>query len=331
MSNVGGAAQQQSKDVDLAVGSLLVLVLDVNPDQRIFFGKSFSKMSAWLDSALSFVNSHLMVDPKNEICVVGVSKTTTQFLYPSPASSADSRTASWTRSLDGQFEGFREVEATIREKALALIKSELGQQSLVIDSLVAGGLCTALAYINRRQKESSLVTEDSGGGSGGNASSSVDKSSSASIKARVVVMTASGATASQYMNYMNAFFTAQKMGVPVDTCMMDRESGLLQQGADITGGIYVKVPNLDSLFQFLSWIFLPDVGDMRSQLGMPVTARVDYRAACFCCRKLIEVGFVCSVCLSIFCKFSPICTTCQTVFKMPAPPIMSAKKKKKSA
>ena len=45
MSNVGGAAQQQSKDVDLAVGSLLVLVLDVNPDQRIFFGKSFSKMS----------------------------------------------------------------------------------------------------------------------------------------------------------------------------------------------------------------------------------------------------------------------------------------------
>ena len=114
---------------------------------------SFITMSsyylAWLDSALSFVNSHLMVDPKNEICVVGVSKTTTQFLYPTPASSADSRTASWTRSLDGQFEGFREVEATIREKALALIKSELGQQSLVIDSLVAGGLCTALAYINR--------------------------------------------------------------------------------------------------------------------------------------------------------------------------------------
>ena len=92
------------------------------------------------------------------------------------------------------------------------------------------------------------MTEDSGGGgSGGNATSSVDKSSS--IKARVVAMTASGATASQYMNYMNAFFTAQKMGVPVDTCMMDRESGLLQQGADITGGIYVKVPNLDSLFQ----------------------------------------------------------------------------------
>ena len=57
--------------------------------------------------------------------------------------------------------------------------------------------------------------------------------------------------ASQYMNYMNAFFTAQKMGVPVDTCMMDRESGLLQQGADITGGIYVKVPNLDSLFQVI--------------------------------------------------------------------------------
>merc|ERR1712029_150041 len=203
------------------------------------------------------------------------------------------------------------------------IKKELGQQSLVLDSLVAGGLCTALAYINRR-KESSLVTEDSGGG--GNATSTVDKSSSASIKARVVVMTASGATASQYMNYMNAFFTAQKMGVPVDTCMVDRESGLLQQGADITGGLYVKVPSLECLFQFLSWVFLPDV-DMRSQLGMPVTAKVDYRAACFCHRTLVDIGFVCSVCLSIFCKISPICTTCTTVFKVPAPP-MSAKKKK---
>ena len=34
------------------------------------------------------------------------------------------------------------------------------------------------------------------------------------------------------------------------------------------------------------------------------------RAACFCHRQLVDVGYVCSVCLSIFCKFNPVCTTC---------------------
>ena len=37
------------------------------------------------------------------------------------------------------------------------------------------------------------------------------------------------------LNYMNAFFTAQRLGVPIDTCVLECDSGLLQQGADITG------------------------------------------------------------------------------------------------
>ena len=56
--------------------------------------------------------------------------------------------------------------------------------------------------------------------------------------------------------------------------------------------------------------------------------QVDYRAACFCHRQLIDIGFVCSVCLSIYCKFSPICTTCDTKFKMPSVSGISKKKKK---
>ena len=66
----------------------------------------------------------------------------------------------------------------------------------------------------------------------------------------------------------------QKMNIPVDTCMLDRDSSLLQQGADITGGLYVKVPNIDSLFQFLVWIFLPDASSLRKQMGMPSAAKV---------------------------------------------------------
>ncbi|XP_010015385.1 PREDICTED: general transcription factor IIH subunit 3 isoform X2 [Nestor notabilis] len=96
---------------------------------------------------------------------------------------------------------------------------------------------------------------------------------------------------------------------------------------DITGGIYLKVLHMPSLLQYLLWVFLPDQ-EQRSQLVLPPPVHVDYRAACFCHRNLIEIGYVCSVCLSIFCNFSPICSTCETAFKISLPPVMKAKKKK---
>ncbi len=142
-------------------------------------------------------------------------------------------------------------------------------------------------------------------------------------------MSASDDTAKQYMTYMNCFFSAQKMSVPLDACLTgSRDSGLLQQGADITGGLYQRLRqrHLPALLQFLLWAFLSPAAS-RSKLSLPSAERVDYRAACFCHRELVDIGFVCSVCLSIFCKFSPICPTCQSVFKRPGPlPVMKKKR-----
>lgn len=145
------------------------------------------------------------------------------------------------------------------------------------------------------------------------------------MNTRILVVTGSEDSAHQYMTYMNVFFSAQKEKVVIDICALDNTLVLLQQGCDITGGHYLKVPQVDGLLQYLLWIFLPDPS-IRSKLALPPAIKVDYRAACFCHRELIDVGFVCSVCLSIFCKFSPICTTCSTVFKVPVP--IKPKKKK---
>lgn len=165
------------------------------------------------------------------------------------------------------------------------------------------------------------------------------------LNTRILVVTGSENSAHQYMTYMNVFFTAQKEKVVIDICALDNTLVLLQQGCnhfkfksnwnwylapfvsgcDITGGQYLKVPQIEGLLQYLLWIFLPDPS-IRSKLALPPAVKVDYRAACFCHRELIDIGFVCSVCLSIFCKFSPICTTCSTVFKVPVP--IKAKKKK---
>ncbi|XP_017307316.1 general transcription factor IIH subunit 3 isoform X2 [Ictalurus punctatus] len=150
------------------------------------------------------------------------------------------------------------------------------------------------------------------------------------LKSRILVIKAAEDCALQYMNFMNVIFAAQKQNVLIDACVLDSDSGLLQQACDITGGLYLKIPQKTALAQYLLWVFLPDA-DQRSQLVLPPPVHVDYRAACFCHRNLIEIGYVCSVCLSIFCNFSPICTTCETAFKIPLPQMMKPKKKKLKA
>lgn len=44
-------------------------------------------------------------------------------------------------------------------------------------------------------------------------------------------------------------------------------------------------------------MFLPEPS-VREQLILPSSVHIDYRAACFCHRRLVDIGFVCSVCLS---------------------------------
>ena len=79
--------------------------------------------------------------------------------------------------------------------------------------------------------------------------------------------------------------------------MMDADSGLLQQGCDITGGQYLHIPNVAGLLEYLLWVFLPSPF-CRTKLVLPTPTKVDYRAACFCHRQLVDIGYVCSVCLS---------------------------------
>ena len=49
-------------------------------------------------------------------------------------------------------------------------------------------------------------------------------------------------------------------------------------------------------------------------LVTPSADAVDFRAACFCHRNVVDTGFVCSICLSIFCEVPPggECLTCGT-------------------
>ncbi len=89
---------------------------------------------------------------------------------------------------------------------------------------------------------------------------------------------------------------------------------MLQQASNLTNGLYFRVSKLNGLLNYLLWLFLPE-HSTRKMLVYPPKTQVDFRAACFCHRKLIDIGYVCSVCLSVFCSFTPICSTCNCNFQ----------------
>lgn len=78
--------------------------------------------------------------------------------------------------------------------------------------------------------------------------------------------------------------------------------GTIPPGKDAFTFLYLCLPPAKIRswhWQFFceQWVFLPD-SEQRPKLMLPQPTHVDYRAACFCHRNLIEIGYVCSVCLS---------------------------------
>lgn len=88
-------------------------------------------------------------------------------------------------------------------------------------------------------------------------------------------------------------------GVVIDVCKLlgSQDSVFLQQACHLTGGVYFRLENVQGLLQTLMVAFLASPS-IRSQLRLPSNDDVDFRAACFCHGNVVDVGYVCSVCLS---------------------------------
>ncbi|XP_050305782.1 general transcription factor IIH subunit 3 [Anthonomus grandis grandis] len=286
-----------NQEVSVDESSTVIIILDTNPAQNYLRDKP-NQLTNVVDSLIAFGNCHLMQKAQNKLAIMACHSKSSQFLYPGPRKPLD------VRQIDGQYEVFLQVEKTVKQNLALLLTTE--PTIFSSESLLAGAIAMALCYIARQER---------------------NKPTGVKTNSRILVITGSGDSASQYMNYMNVFFTAQKQNVVIDVCAFDHNLSLLRQACDVTGGLYLKVPQISALLQFLLWVFLPEPS-MREKLVLPPPVKVDYRAACFCHRELIDIGYVCSVCLSVFCKFSPICTTCHTVFKIPGQLSMKPKKKK---
>ena len=117
------------------------------------------------------------------------------------------------------------------------------------------------------------------------------------LTARILVVSVSGDLAGQYIPVMNAVFAAQRQRVPIDILKLAGDTVFLQQATDATGGVYMAPKSPEGLLLHLMMAYLPDQ-TCRQWLVAPTEAEVDFRAACFCHRNVVRIGYVCSVCLS---------------------------------
>lgn len=85
------------------------------------------------------------------------------------------------------------------------------------------------------------------------------------------------------------------------------------QAAHMTNGMYLQPKNPNALLQYLSSCFAASV-PTRTMMEMPKPKGASFKATCFCHANAVDVGYVCSVCLSVFCSPLATCMTCGTEY-----------------
>ncbi|KKY35137.1 putative transcription factor tfiih subunit [Diaporthe ampelina] len=229
---------------------------------------------------------------------------------------------------------------------------------------------SVLLSANDNADASNLAAKKNGGSTAGNPSAMLAQRAGVltGLHARILVVSVSESSPAQYIPTMNAVFAASHAGIPVDILSLHGKATFLQQASYITRGTFMEAHSPQGLLTYLLFGFASSIssattvmtttsntggstkpdgdddhgagggggggGAGMNQLVSPSTASVDFRAACFCHRKVIDMGFVCSICLSIFCEVpqDAVCLTCSNrlaLGKYGARPAVVPRKRKK--
>lgn len=278
----------------------LSLILDLSPTQWHLCSTSQHPLplNVFLSHLLTFINSHIALKHENTLAVFAALPGKSEMLF----SSADMITASSLEPADSNtYQPFRTVDAAVM-KGISDRLDAVDKTSEEAPCALVGALTKALCHINRLNQSTPEKTS---------AATTVKVTDS-----RILIVSVSPDLSSAYIPLMNAIFSAQKLKVPIDVCkLFGPDTVFLQQAAHLTGGSYMYLEQKDALLQYLIMTFLPPL-KLRQFIATPTQDRVDFRAACFCHKKIVDIGFVCSVCLSIFCQPIPVCSTCRSKFPM---------------
>ena len=107
---------------------------------------------------------------------------------------------------------------------------------------------------------------------------------------------------SQYVQYMNSIFEAQRSGIKINVLdLVDptiSENVLLKQAASISTGNYLNIKSVSEVIPALFTFSSEISSSSQTVLNNFKQESVDFRGSCFCHGKVVDLGYVCSVCLS---------------------------------
>ena len=193
----------------------LLLIIDLNPfywSDKATSSSSNLNFKEYLTSIIQFSNAYIAFDINHRLTVIGCSSHNTCFLYPDPASEAlINPTVTKTNMFEQLFVVDRIIESNVKTFLENLTSSQTPSGSVITMALTQ-----ALCYINR-------LTRDTAAG---------EKNSF-----RILIIQTTNDTSKQYMNFMNAVFTSEKINVPIDGCILNSDSSLLQQACKSDEGV----------------------------------------------------------------------------------------------
>jgi transcription initiation factor TFIIH subunit 3 len=268
--------------------SLLLLCVETNPS----FWESTSPthgvdtvqdvgLVAFMQHLLVFINAFVLLHASNQLVVCALHSDGCHLLYQS---------LQLQLAQDGGAGAAADLTAAPSSVVAAKVGALPQGGAIASPTPLSGGLSRVLSYAHRAMMRDTVT--------------------GAPQQARILCMHGSTDSPRQYVATMNAIFCAQNMRIPIDVCLLGpHESPFLQQAASLTGGLYMRPPRPRALAQYLITVFSPDPLS-RTALRLPQAKGVDFRASCFCHKRALDIGFVCSVCLSIYCAQCKECATC---------------------
>ncbi|KAI4093640.1 MAG: hypothetical protein LQ339_007650 [Xanthoria mediterranea] len=363
-----------SKPSDEPPISLLTIILDTHPTAWALLSPTLP-FSTFLAHLLVFINAHLACNNSNQICLIAAHPNRAEFLYPSPSPSPagapnseenghppEQQQPSEPISEANHYRPFLSLQQTLLASLTALLTSHSPPPTTKTPSIALSGALT-LALTHHNRLASSLSTTTPSSSTITNTNNPTDPTTSSALNSRILLLSLTGSLSAQYIPLTNTIFACQRLQIPISVAKIAGDAAFLEQASDSTRGTYLNIKHPRGMLQYLMMAFLSEPlsngssggggggsgggggggaggnigegGGGGSILRHVGESGVDFRAACFCHRRVVERGWVCSVCLSIFCSppSDAICLTCGTQLKLgnygQKPAVVARKKKRR--
>lgn len=294
MDRVDGTASQLTSVIDNVepdTPSFLTVVLDLHSEGW----QARSRVKFWdmMPSLLVLLNAHLALDSSNEIAVIGYNGAGTELLYSSADSSPHLRENEQELLEGTMIPQFHTVDYIVTDAVKKLIEKA---GTTTQTTSIAGPLSLSLTYLNRKLEAHAT-----------------------NLRGHILAVSAEADNVgSKYIQAMNSIFSAQKLKVPIDVANFGPAKSFPQQAADFTGGSYLNLSSSGGLAETFLSVFAVDPC-VRQYINLPTDPSVNFSAVCFISKKVVEIGYVCSVCLCIMERIpeSKSCPVCKTHYELP--------------